>query len=337
MPIGRREFLKATSAAAFASVVHHSHADASQRAAGVHIGDARYQPVRDYPIRPQRYSDVRLSDAFWKPKVDLNAAVTIPVEVRKYIEGEREFGGNVLEAAILSLKTHPNSVLQGQVDAQVRAMAQSPARGNGGFEVAATLLTATGDRSLVDRAIETADALYQEFATKNPPFSGGERDAVNCVQLYRVTHDRKHLDLAKHYLDIRGLENSVNRSRHNQSYKPVLDQREAVGHAVNCATLMVSLADVGVLTGLTEYLATAERLWADAIERKLYITGGVGTTGNEGFGEPYALPNLSAYSETCAVLMFMTLNHRLFLATGDSRYVDVAAEYSYHVVAGLEL
>ena len=61
-------------------------------------------------------------------------------------------------------------------------------------------------------------------ATRNPPFSGGERDAINCVQLYRVTHDKKHLDLAKHYLDIRGLPNSVNRSRHNQSYKPVLEQ-----------------------------------------------------------------------------------------------------------------
>ena len=91
----------------------------------------------------------------------------------------------------------------------------------------------------------------------NPPFSGGERDAINCVQLYRVTHDKKHLDLAKHYLDIRGLPNSVNRSRHNQSYKPVLEQSEAVGHAVNCASLMVSLADVGVLTGLNAYLDAA--------------------------------------------------------------------------------
>jgi hypothetical protein len=138
-----------------------------------------------------------------------------------------------------------------------------------------------------------------------------------------VTHDKKHLDLAKHYLDIRGRQDSVNRSRHNQSYRPVLEQREAVGHAVNCATLMVSLADVGVLTGLNEYFVAAERMWTDAVERKMYITGGVGTTGNEGFGEPYVLPNISAYSETCAVLMFMSISHRLFLATGDSKYIDV--------------
>jgi DUF1680 family protein len=145
-----------------------------------------------------------------------------------------------------------------------------------------------------------------------------------------VTHDKKHLDLAKHYLDIRGLENSVNRSRHNQSYRPVLDQREAVGHAVNCASLMVSMTDVGVLTGLKPYLAAAQAMWSDAVTRKMYVTGGIGTTGNEGFGEPYVLPNLSAYAETCAVLMFATLNHRLFLATGDSKYIDVMERGIYN-------
>src|SRR5262249_25504399 len=172
--------------------------------------------------------------------------------------------------------------------------------------------------------------LYDEFVAKNPPFSGGERDAINCVQLYRATHDTAHLDLAKHYLDIRGLETSVNRSRHNQSYKPVLEQTEAVGHAVNCASLMVSLVDVGVLTGIRAYVDAAERMWNDVVSRKLYVTGGVGTTGNEGFGEPYVLPNISAYAETCAVLMFMTLNHRLFLATGDAKYIDVMERGMYN-------
>ena len=106
-------------------------------------------------------------------------------------------------------------------------------------------------------------------------------------QLYRVTRDQKHLDLAKHYLDIRGLENSVNRSRHNQSYKPVLEQSEAVGHAVNCASLMVSLVDVGVLTGLPHTSTPPSGCGPTRSTRKMYVTGGVGSTGNEGFGEPY--------------------------------------------------
>lgn len=333
MTIARRQFLKATSAAAGATALSRAlnvRLDAGQRPADVRITDANYRPAADYPIQRQRYSDVRLTDSFWKPKVDLNASVTIPLEVRKFVDGEREFGGNILEAAILSLKTHPNATLQAQVDAQIRTTAQSAGRGNNGFEVAATLFNVTGRRDLLDRAIAAADALYDEFARTNPPFSGGERDAINCVQLYRVTHDKKHLDLAKHYLDIRGLENSVNRSRHNQSYKPVLQQREAVGHAVNCASLMVSLTDVGVLAGLKPYLSAAQAMWTDAVTRKIYITGGIGTTGNEGFGDPYVLPNLSAYSETCAVLMFATLNHRLFLASGDSKYIDVMERGIYN-------
>jgi hypothetical protein len=182
----------------------------------------------------------------------------------------------------------------------------------------------------LDPAIATAATLYENFKVKRPPFSGGERDAINCLQLYRATHDKKHLDLAKHYLDIRGLPSSVNRSRHNQSYKPVLEQSEAVGHAVNCVTLVLSLLDVGELTGLRAYSDAAQRMWTDTVTRKMYVTGGVGTTGNEGFGEAYVLPNISAYSETCAVLMFMTLNHRLFLATGDAKYIDVLERGMYN-------
>ena len=332
--VSRRDFLKtapvAASLASAAAASRPAPVSASQQKPVVRISSASYRPGADYPIRPQAYADVTLTDGFWRPRVAMNAGVTIPFEVAKRDAGDRGLGGGVLEAAILSLATHPNPSLQAQVDTRVRAMAQSAGNGNNGFEIAATYYRVTGRRDLLDPAIKAADALYADFVARNPPFSGGERDAINCVQLYRVTQNKKHLDLAKHYLDIRGLENSVNRSRHNQSYKPVLEQREAVGHAVNCVTLMVSLADVGVLTGLKDYFTAAERMWADAVERKMYITGGVGTTGNEGFGEPYSLPNISAYAETCAVLMFITLNHRLFLATGDSKYIDVMERGMYN-------
>lgn len=331
--LSRREFLKTAPMAATlasAGVMNRESRGETKQTPAVRISSANYRAA-DYPIRPQAYADVTLKDEFWRPKVALNAAVTIPFEVQKRTDaGGRGLGGGVLEAAILSLVTHPNPALQAQVDARVRAMAQSPGSGNGGFEMAATYYRVTGRRDLLDPAIKAADALYDDFVARNPPFSGGERDAINCVELYRVTRDKTHLDLAKHYLDIRGLENSVNRSRHNQSYRPVLEQREAVGHAVNGVSLMVSLADVGVLTGLKDYFTAAERMWADAVERKTYITGGVGTTGNEGFGEPYSLPNLSAYAETCAVLMFITLSHRLFLATGESKYIDVLERGMYN-------
>jgi len=335
--IARRDFLKAAPTGIATYVVAASagiETAAPQPATSPTIGAAAYTPVADYPIRPQRCSEVTITDSFWKSKIATNAEVTIPLEVQKLAATPAGFAGNVLEAAILSLTTHPNPALQAQVEARIREMADAPPGGrndgNSGFEVAATYYSATGKRDLLDKAIAAADALYEDFHTRNPPFSGGERDAINCVQLYRVTHNRKHLDLAKHYLDIRGLPNSVNRSRHNQSYKPVLEQTEAVGHAVNCLSLMVSLADVGVLTGLREYFDAARRMWLDVVERKMYVTGGAGTTGNEGFGDPYSLPNISAYSETCAALMFITLNQRMFMATGDSQYIDVMERCMYN-------
>jgi uncharacterized protein len=333
--IGRRDFLKAAPAVTGAMALAANAGGASVEQAGAAVGraarisDTAYTAA-DYPIQAIPYFDVTVTDTFWKRKIDTNASVTIPFEVQKSIETERRLSGNVLEAAILSLRTHPDRRLQALVDDRIAQLRKERWNGNNGFEVAATYYTTTGRRDLLENATAAASRLYEKFQASDPPFSGGERDAINCIQLYRATRDRKHLDLAKHYLDIRGRADSVNRSRHNQSYAPVLEQREAVGHAVNGASLMVSLADVGVLTGIDAYLEAARRMWLDVVERKMYVTGGVGVTGNEGFGEPYWLPNLSAYSETCAVLMFMTLNHRLFLATGDSRYVDVMERGMYN-------
>jgi hypothetical protein len=205
MSMPRREFLKSASvaagAAAIAATIRDAGAQTVKPAREVRISGEPYTPVREYPIRGVRYSEVRLTDNFWKPKVDLNAAVTIPLEVKKRTGagGGRGFGGNVLEAAMLSLRTHPDPALKAQVDQRVAALRQSPGAGNGGFEVAATWFHTTGSRELIDVALKAADALYEDFRTNNPPFSGGERDAINCLQLYRVTGDKKHLDLAKHY------------------------------------------------------------------------------------------------------------------------------------------
>ena len=332
--MNRREFLQTAPAAASVLAAGMSLAPRLVETGYPEIGAQPYTPVVDYPIIAKRFSDVTVSDAFWKPKMITNAEVTIPFEADRQGSQWTGLNGNVLEAAIYSLRTHPDPALQARVEARIAELAQATADrqrlSNEPFEVAVAWYQTTGNRTLLDPAVKIAAALYEDFKVHHPPFSGGERDAINCLQLYRATRDKKHLDLAKHYLDIRGLESSLNRSRHNQSYKPVLEQREAVGHAVNCATLMVSLADVGVLTGLHQYFDAAHAMWTDAVTRKMYVTGGVGSTGNEGFGEGYVLPNVSAYAETCAVLMFMTLNHRLFLATGDGKYIDVLERGMYN-------
>ncbi len=298
------------------------------------LGGTAYVPRGDYPIQPKSLAEVTIRDGFWRPKIQTNASVTIPLEIRKYVQAGRPISNNVLEAAIYSLQIFPDAGLKAQVDSRIQeiktAQQAKPPNSNALFELAAAYYSATGSRDLLDVAIKSADSIYRMFVVVFPAFNGGERDAINCVQLYRATREKKYLDLAKHYLDIRGAENSVNRSRHNQSWKPVLEQSEAVGHAVNAASLMVSLADVGVLTGIKDYFDAAERIWLDVVRTKLYVTGGIGSTGNEGFGRPYSLPNLSAYCESCAAFMFATFNHKLFLATGDGKYIDVMERTMYN-------
>src|SRR6185295_15764856 len=100
--IARRDFLKAASVAAGAVPL----VAAAKRGAGadVRIAGTSYTPIQDYPIRPKPHSEVTIADRFWKPKIETNAKVTIPFEVEKLSETGRGFAGNVLEAAMLSLK-----------------------------------------------------------------------------------------------------------------------------------------------------------------------------------------------------------------------------------------
>ena len=233
----------------------------------VRISSVSYTPG-DYPIQPKRYSEVTLTDAFWKPKVATNARRHDSVrgaEARR--NGKRVSGQRARSGDPVSLKTHPNPQLQAQVDARgstddrVAAQAgQQRLRGRGD---ATTTPPATRLARPGDQAPTRCTATSWRTTRRSPAASATRSTACSCTA---STHDKKHLDLAKHYLDIRGLENSVNRSRHNQSYKPVLEQSEAVGHAVNCVSLMVSLADVGVLTGLKDYFDAAQRMWTDAVD-----------------------------------------------------------------------
>src|SRR5262249_57776442 len=96
--------------------------------ADVNIGSDAFTPRPDYPIQPKPYFDVRLTDAFWKPKVETNARVTIPIEIKKLTEGGRVLTGNVLEAAMLSNRTHPDPAVASVIETSVRALAARPPR-----------------------------------------------------------------------------------------------------------------------------------------------------------------------------------------------------------------
>jgi DUF1680 family protein len=154
---------------------------------------------------------------------------------------------------------------------------------------------------------------------------------MGLVKMYRTTGKKEYLDLAKFFIDSRGHNSPHSRGEYSQDHIPVIDQTEAVGHAVRATYLYSGMADVAALTGDKSYILALDRIWDDLVNYKLYITGGIGAqAGHEGFGPKYELPNRSAYNETCASIGEIFWNYRLFLLHGDSKYYDVLEQILYN-------
>ena len=156
-------------------------------------------------------------------------------------------------------------------------------------------------------------------------------------RLYLATGEKKYLDEAKFLLDYRG--KTQIKQEYSQSHKPVVDQDEAVGHAVRAAYMYAGMADVAALTGDQGYIDAIDRIWDNIVTKKLYITGGIGATSSgEAFGKNYELPNMSAYCETCAAIGNVYVNYRLFLLHGESKYFDVLERTLYNgLISGVSL
>ncbi|MGY0036677.1 beta-L-arabinofuranosidase domain-containing protein [Pedobacter sp. NJ-S-72] len=146
---------------------------------------------------------------------------------------------------------------------------------------------------------------------------------------------RNTLTLAKFFLDERGPKGNA----YNQAQARVVDQHEAVGHAVRAAYMYTGMADVAAITGDKRYLKAIDDIWEDVVNKKLYITGGIGSVGEgEAFGEAYHLPNMSAYAETCAAIANIYWNSRMFQLHGDSKYIDVLERTLYNgLLSGVSL
>ncbi len=206
------------------------------------------------------------------------------------------------------------------------------------YEAAVAYYQATGKRNLLDVAIKSADLIDKEFGPgkrHNPP--GHQEIEIGLVKLYRVTGDERYLKLAKFFLDERGHEHGRELyteyfdARYTQDHKPVVEQDEAVGHAVRAGYMYSGMADVAALTGDKDYLRAIDKIWQNVVSKKLYITGGIGAQSHgEAFGENYELPNRTAYNETCAAIANMMWNHRLFLLHGDAKYLDVLERTLYN-------
>lgn len=350
---------------------------------------------RDYPIQPVAFNHVQVTDNFWRPKMQVNAAATLPFILQKLrtkgridnflaAAGQREnkvcsvfpFDDTDvykwLEGASYALQLEPNPALSKTIDSIITIIGNAQEKDgylytfrtikpnkphdwigtvrwlkdedlshelyNAGhlYEAAYAHFNGTGKRTLLNIALKNADLLVKTFGPgKLQIYPGHQIVEVGLAKLYRISGNKKYLDLARFFLDVRG----PNGEAYNQANKKVIDQTEAVGHAVRAAYMYSGMADVAALTGDKNYLQAIDKIWEDVSEKKLYITGGIGATNSgEAFGAAYELPNMSAYAETCAAIANVYWNNRMFLLHGDSKYIDVLERTLYNgLLSGVSL
>jgi DUF1680 family protein len=211
------------------------------------------------------------------------------------------------------------------------------------YEAAVAHFQSTGKRTLLDIALKNANLVNQVFGPaegqKKVP-SGHPIVEMALVKLYRVTGDKKYLSLARFFIDQTGMGTDGHKlSEYSQDHQPIVEQDEAVGHAVRLGYLYSGVTDVASLMNDSALMNAAKKVWNNVVSKKLYITGGIGSRAQgEGFGPNYELPNMTAYCETCAAIANVFWNYRLFLNEADSKYFDVLERTLYNgVISGVSL
>ena len=199
---------------------------------------------------------------------------------------------------------------------------------------------ATGSDKFLNIAKRYADCVIREVgpnAGQACVVPGHQIAEMALARLYVLTGEKKYLDEAKFLLDYRG--KTKIHDIYSQSDKPILEQKEAWGHAVRAGYMYASIADVAALTQDSAYLKTIDTIFENIISKKYYITGGVGARHQgEAFGADYELPNLTSYNETCAAISMVYLFHRMFLLHGDAKYIDCMERTLYNgVISGMSV
>ena len=200
------------------------------------------------------------------------------------------------------------------------------------IEAAVAYYEATGKRKFLELMTRYADLIEEVFTvTREAAFltPGHEEIELALCKLWRATGEERYLALAKHFVDVRGTEEEPtfhwfnDDKRYAQDQAPVRDQESAEGHVVRCGYLFSGAADVAKACGDEALLEAAERIYRNAMDKKMYVTGGLGNMKHgEAFGPDYFLPNFEAYTETCASLAFVFLAQRILNMDPDSRFAD---------------
>jgi uncharacterized protein len=303
----------------------------------------------DYQVFPVSYKNVQVTDAFWTPRLENNRNVSIPGMLDRYDQTGRGPDLRLIEAACYVLARNPDPVLRSRVDGYldraieyIRSRKQKwSSEGDGDFfagdnflELGVAYYEATGSRKLLDVAIEIGDDLDAVFGpNKRHDISNHEGIKIGLIRLYRATGNERYLRLARYFLDTRGnpASRSIMYGPYAQDHEPVKSQTRAIGHAVRATYLYAPLTDIAALTGDAEYARADERIWMDAVSRRTFLTGGIGSyRDEEDYGDDYDLPNLSAWNEICAAYGNAFWNEKLFQLKQDGQYVDLLERTLYN-------
>lgn len=228
------------------------------------------------------------------------------------------------------------------------------------IEAACAHFEATGKRTLLDVMQKNTECIYDHFVTKNNPGVPGHPEIeLALMKLYRITGDKKALELCAHFLNKRGqdpelfIREADNRTwsvwgsnprdegdlEYRQCDKPLRELTQATGHAVRAVYLYAGMADFASETEDKELQGACGRLWKNIVERKMYVTGGIGSTVlGEAFTVDYDLPPDTAYAETCASVGLMFFASRMLENELKGEYADVMERAFYNtVLAGMQL
>lgn len=349
-------------------------------------------------IEPVAFSDVKIEDSFWSPRLESHKSVTIPVcidqienRTGRLTNFDRAAAGQgahqgyfyddsdvykALEGFASSLVNNPDSELEAKCDDWISRIAA--AQREDGYldtwfqlarpgeewtdmdkhelyctghliEAAIAYYEATGKTSLLDVARRMVDnAMSVVGPGRKHWVPGHEEIELALVKLYTLTGEKRYLEFAHWLLEERGhghgfYSGETNPSDFILSYYqdkvPVSELTDICGHAVRAMYLYCGMADVAALDAESRYKAVLDTLWADVVERNMYITGGIGQSArNEGITEDYDLPNAEAYCETCASIGMILWNARMNWMSGDAKYADVLERSLYNAaLAGISL
>ncbi len=201
---------------------------------------------------------------------------------------------------------------------------------------------ATGNRKLLDAGIRFVNHILNDVVPSGQALYAGHPEIeMALIELYRNERDERYLRLAGTILT--GARDQLKlteaQMRYTFSGKPFTERTEMEGHAVRACYAAAGATDYYLETGDAAYWQTLTRLWEDMAQRKMYVTGGVGSRASgEAFGEPFELPNAQAYTESCAAISNMMWSWRMLHADPQAKYADVVERALYNSInSGMSL